>query len=434
MIERGCVTGKVGLDDVKATVAVIVGDTDAHAGLRFAVGRVSGSGFDSDVGEGAVVVVLVEGGGSGVVGDVDVRPGVVVEVADDDAEAVGAGGFQDAGFGGDVSKRSVAIVPEQDVFSAQEAGRATGDEETFVLAGAGLGKGGSFRIEVDVVGDEEVEVAVFVVVEEGAAGVVASQAGFGAGGDAGFSGHINEFAVAEVLPEGTVAPVGDEEIVEAVIVEIANAAAATPPGASDAGFAGDVGKSAVAIVFVETADGAGRGDDLIFETGAVGEEDVEPAVVVVIDESGAATGGFEKVFIALFAAVDGFGAEAGFAGDVDEADAVGCGRDSRGGAGYLAQELIEGKNGCGPTDRVQESATVGAAHKKASVHDSGSEKGPGRRGAGILNAGNAMTCPKCRVKMKQENHRHLSHGNRKWRCPVCQKVRMQKPKGRKERE
>lgn len=38
-----------------------------------------------------------------------------------------------------------------------------------------------------------------------------------------------------------------------------------------------------------------------------------------------------------------------------------------------------------------------------------------------------MTCPKCKVKMK-ELKGHLYHGNRKWQCPKCQKIRMQKPK------
>ena len=33
--------------------------------------------------------------------------------------------------------------------------------------------------------------------------------------------------------------------------------------------------------------------------------------------------------------------------------------------------------------------------------------------------------------MKQENPGHLSHGNRKWRCPGCERVRMQKPKNPK---
>ena len=48
--------------------------------------------------EGAVFLVLVEGGGGGVVGDVDVGPAVVVEVGDGDREAVGADGVEDAGF------------------------------------------------------------------------------------------------------------------------------------------------------------------------------------------------------------------------------------------------------------------------------------------------------------------------------------------------
>lgn len=38
-----------------------------------------------------------------------------------------------------------------------------------------------------------------------------------------------------------------------------------------------------------------------------------------------------------------------------------------------------------------------------------------------------MTCPRCKTPMK-ELKGHLYHGNRKWRCPLCSKVRMQKPK------
>ena len=52
------------------------------------------AGVDGDVLEGAVLLVLVEGAGRGVVGDVDVGPAVVVEVGDQDAETVGADGLQ----------------------------------------------------------------------------------------------------------------------------------------------------------------------------------------------------------------------------------------------------------------------------------------------------------------------------------------------------
>jgi rubrerythrin len=38
-----------------------------------------------------------------------------------------------------------------------------------------------------------------------------------------------------------------------------------------------------------------------------------------------------------------------------------------------------------------------------------------------------MTCKKCKITM-QELKGHIFHGNRKWRCPQCQKVKMQKPR------
>ncbi len=97
-VEGVGVAGEVGLDDVEQAVAVEVADGDAHAGLRLAVGRVGDAGFDGQVFEGAVLLVLIEGGGGGVVGDVDVGPAVVVEIGDDDGEAVGADGVFDAGL------------------------------------------------------------------------------------------------------------------------------------------------------------------------------------------------------------------------------------------------------------------------------------------------------------------------------------------------
>ena len=43
----------------------------------------------------------------------------------------------------------------------------------------------------------------------------------------------------------------------------------------------------------------------------------------------------------------------------------------------------------------------------------------------------AMTCKKCKFTMK-ELKGHIFHGKRKWRCPQCQKVKMQKPKSKGE--
>ncbi len=41
-----------------------------------------------------------------------------------------------------------------------------------------------------------------------------------------------------------------------------------------------------------------------------------------------------------------------------------------------------------------------------------------------------MTCKRCKVKMR-ELKGHIYHGNRKWKCAGCGKVKMQKPKPRK---
>ena len=58
-----------------------------------------------------------------------------------------------------------------------------------------------------------------------------------------------------------------------------------------------------------------------FEAPAVHKKNIEPVVVVVIVERDAAARGLEQIFILVFPAEDSFDVEAGFAGDVEEADA-----------------------------------------------------------------------------------------------------------------
>jgi len=43
-----------------------------------------------------------------------------------------------------------------------------------------------------------------------------------------------------------------------------------------------------------------------------------------------------------------------------------------------------------------------------------------------------MTCKRCRVPMK-ELKGHIYHGKRKWKCPKCNRVRMQTQHKAKER-
>lgn len=83
---------------------------------------------------------------------------------------------------------------------------------------------------------------------------------------------------------------------------------------------GNVGECSIAIVFEE------MGERFLalretFNAGAVDEEDVEPVVLVIVEEGNTATSRFEKVTILVFSAVDRFSVQARLPGYVDKADA-----------------------------------------------------------------------------------------------------------------
>src|SRR5580704_800461 len=132
--------------------------------------------------------------------------------------------------------------------------------------------------------------AVLVVVDPGAAGVPAR---FWAGlEEARALGDVGEGAIAVVVVENVLAVVGDEEIVVAVVVVVTDAAGLSPTGADvEAGTFGYIGEGAVAIIFEETAMRFLAFRET-FQAPAVDEEEVEPAVVVVVVEGEAAASGF----------------------------------------------------------------------------------------------------------------------------------------------
>src|SRR5439155_8595542 len=245
VVERRGVSREIGFDQIEIAVEIVIRGGDAHAGLWLAVGAESAAGLDGDVGEGAVLFVLIKRASGGIVGHVNVGPAVIIEIGGEHAEAKSAIGFQDAGFFADVGERAVTVIVIENVFSAVETRRAASNHNAFVEARAGFGNGRGLQVEIDVVGDEEIEAAVAIVVDESAAGVPA----LAGAGDAGFFADVGKGAVAVVVVEDVFPEVRDEEIVEAVVIVIADADALSPAGMKQASFGGDVGESAVAIVF-----------------------------------------------------------------------------------------------------------------------------------------------------------------------------------------
>src|SRR6266849_2010121 len=116
------------------------------------------------------------------------------------------------------------------------------------------------------------------------------------------------------------APEAAEEIVPTVVVVISDAHAGLPPGAREPGFFGDVGKSAVAIIFEEMRSRRFSFRPLGVQARSVGEINIEPAVLVVIEKREAAAFGFDDVAFVIDAAPHVWRIQSGFFGYVDKCD------------------------------------------------------------------------------------------------------------------
>src|SRR5208283_1435274 len=100
------------------------------------------------------------------------------------------------------------------------------------------------NVEVNVGGDEQIDFAVAIEVDEGAT----RTPGFAGASDTGFCADIAERPVTVVVVQHIFPVVGDEKIFVAVIVVIADANALPPTGMLQAGLQGDVSEGAIAIV------------------------------------------------------------------------------------------------------------------------------------------------------------------------------------------
>ena len=152
-------------------------------------------------------------------------------------------GLEDARAFGDVVEGAVALVAVERVGAAGQPGRTARDRDALVAAEAGIGRGRLREIEVDVVGDEEIEPSVAVVVEEGGARAP-SRAWCG---EAGAGGDVGERAVAVVAKQPVLAVERDEQVAVAVVVVVGRGSALAPAADADAGLRGHVLERAVAL-------------------------------------------------------------------------------------------------------------------------------------------------------------------------------------------
>jgi len=113
------------------------------------------------------VVVLEENARFRVDGNVNVGPAVVVKVVGYGCDRIARTGFQNPRSLGDIGKSSVAIVVIEKVVAAWKAPWSAHDRDTLPLAVACLiCRRDCIWIQLDVVADEQIEMAVAVIVEK----------------------------------------------------------------------------------------------------------------------------------------------------------------------------------------------------------------------------------------------------------------------------
>ena len=200
-------------------------------------------------------------------------------------------------------------------------------------------------VVVDVTGDKQIETAVAVIVAEGGAGGPVAKL------HPGLFGDVGKGAVVIVAVEAIPAEVRHKNVGPAIVVVVADGNAEAPAIVGDAGLLGDVGEGAVVVVVEER--GVGRGDfagERVVRR-SVDEIDVEPAVVVVVEQADSGAVGLEDELLFRRAHVVGPGVEPCLVGHILKNDGA-FGDEAAGGDGAILR-IVNGGMG---------SAGAGSAH------------------------------------------------------------------------
>ena len=253
-----------------------------------------------------------------VVGQIDVRQAIAVEIGDDDAQSLAlleGVRSKNAGLLAYVRERAVAVVPVENV---RQRFKSLGRTNVRRLVGFVGARRVFLERPVDVMAD--VQIREPVAVQVGESGARAPEVII----QAGFLGDVDKaspaFAVRFVMKERDAAPAGDQQVRPAVIVVIRHGAAmGIKPVDVQAHLGGHVFELPVAQVLIELA---GMSLDLLFVraviVAAARHKNVQEAVLIVVDESDAPAQRFHNGQVAGFLTVVIAEVDAGIGGAVGE--------------------------------------------------------------------------------------------------------------------
>ena len=192
--------------------AIVVGSVSAHAGAGNAIFAEADTGSHAAFFERAVLFIHVKFVGLRVVGDDDVRPAVVVVIENCNSEALGRRIAQ-ACFLRRIFKFAVAkVVPQANrraFVRFRSAVRLVRAIERAVEV--------ALLAPLHIIGDDQIEFAVAIVVNPSSAGRE-----FVRTPHAGGLCHLGKGAVSVVVKQMALAERSDEDIVEAVVVVVAD--------------------------------------------------------------------------------------------------------------------------------------------------------------------------------------------------------------------
>ncbi len=259
--------------DARAARVGEIGGIDAHAGTSFAVGAEGDARVHGDFFEGTVTVVAIKLVGLRVVRDDEVGPAVLIVVEEGDAQRFRTA-VEDSAGRCDVFESSVAAIVEKPAgLSAIGFRSAIGlvfavETAKHVVVGRPL----------DIVADEEIETAVAVVIEPESRSTESL-----AVAESGGPRHVYECAFAGIAEQTILTHARNQDVGQAVVVVVADGDAhAIHVCGVESGSVRHVCKSAIAIVAVELESRA-RGV-MSRPIGPVDEEDVRPAIGVIVEE------------------------------------------------------------------------------------------------------------------------------------------------------
>src|SRR4051812_2185173 len=155
--------------------------------------------------------------------------------------------------------------------------------------------------------------AVPVVVEKSTA---SAPAGWSLLPKPGFPGHVGECSISVVAIEPVLSEVGAEDVVKAVVVIVGDADSVCPACCFQAGLLGYIREGAIAVVLIEPIGRFGR---VTLQARPREQENVHPAVIVVINEGAPATVCLQDVFLVFNPAIDDLRVQASRFRDIRQA-------------------------------------------------------------------------------------------------------------------